>query len=121
MAETPIQPTSPAPDVAAKRETTAVEKIEADSAVATAQEATGLAQTASTDAQMAKLGKLLESMKPDEAAAIASQLTIDQIVVLVMRMKDRAAGKMLAALPVDQAAQVAVKMSKSTGQTKVRS
>ena len=61
--------------------------------------------------QMAKLAKLLESMKPAEAADIASHLTTDQIVILVMKMKDRTAGRMLAALPIEQAAQVAERMS----------
>lgn len=62
---------------------------------------------------MAKLAKLLESMKPAEAADIASHLTTDQIVALVMKMKDRTAGRMLAALPIEQAAQVAERMSQS--------
>jgi len=62
---------------------------------------------------MAKLAKLLESMKPAEAADIASHLTTDQIVALVMKMKDRTAGRMLAALPIEQAAQVAERMSQT--------
>ena len=61
--------------------------------------------------EMAKLAKLLEAVKPAEAASIAEQLSVDQIVALVMKMKDRNAGKMLAALPPDQAARVALKMS----------
>jgi hypothetical protein len=71
---------------------------------------------ANSAAEMAKLAKALEAMKPDAAAAIAGQLTTDQIVALVMRMKDRTAGRMLAALPPDQAAQVALRMSVSTMQ-----
>jgi flagellar motility protein MotE (MotC chaperone) len=72
--------------------------------------------TANNAAEMAKLAKALEAMKPDAAAGIAAQLTTDQIVALVMRMKDRTAGRMLAALPPDQAAQVALRMSTATMQ-----
>jgi len=61
--------------------------------------------------QLAKLAKLLETMKPDEAADIAAQLTTDQIIAVVMRMKDRTAGKLLAALPPETAARVAMQMS----------
>ena len=71
------------------------------------------------DAQeMAKLAKLLESMKPDEAADIVSHLSTDQIVTLVMKMKDRAAGKMLAALPIEQAARVAERMSQTASRSR---
>lgn len=70
------------------------------------------------DKEMTKLAKLLESMKPDEAADIASHLTTDQIVTLVMKMKDRAAGKMLAALPIEQAARVAERMSQTASRSK---
>jgi flagellar motility protein MotE (MotC chaperone) len=71
--------------------------------------------------QIAKLAKMLETLKPDEAADIASELTIDQIVDLVMRMKDRTAGKMLAAMPTEQSAKVAVKMSQSVTKSRGRS
>ncbi len=71
---------------------------------------------ANSAAEMTKLAKAIEAMKPDAAAAIAAQLTTDQIVALVMRMKDRTAGRMLAALPPDQAAQVALRMSTATMQ-----
>jgi hypothetical protein len=68
--------------------------------------------------QTAKLAKLLESMKPVEAADIASHLTTDQIVALVMKMKDRTAGRMLAALPIEQAAQVAERMSQTASRSR---
>ena len=61
--------------------------------------------------QLGKLAKLLEGMKPVEAAGIIGQLSDDAIVSLVMKMKDRNAAKMLAALPVDQAGRIADRMS----------
>jgi len=61
--------------------------------------------------QLKKLAKLLEGMKPSEAAAIASRLATADVVTLVMRMKDRKAAKMLAAMPVDKATRVAMRMS----------
>jgi len=68
--------------------------------------------------QTAKLAKLLESMKPVEAADIASHLSTDQIVAVVMKMKDRTAGRMLAALPIEQAAQVAERMSQTASRSR---
>jgi uncharacterized FlaG/YvyC family protein len=58
-----------------------------------------------------KLAKLLDSMKPKDAAAIASELDTDAIVSLIMKMKDRNAAKMMAALPPQLAARIASKMS----------
>lgn len=66
--------------------------------------------------ELAKLAKLLEGMKPAEAAAIASRLSTDEIVALVMKMKDRKAAKMMAELPVSTAALVAQRMSELVGQ-----
>ena len=68
--------------------------------------------------QVDKLAKLLESMKPIEAADIISHLTTDQIVALVMKMKERTAGRMLAALPIEQAAQVAERMSQTASRSR---
>jgi flagellar motility protein MotE (MotC chaperone) len=68
--------------------------------------------------QVDKLAKLLESMKPVEAADIISHLTTDQIVALVMKMKERTAGRMLAALPIEQAAQVAERMSRTASRSR---
>ncbi|MFZ5434420.1 MAG: hypothetical protein ACOZB3_11695 [Calditrichota bacterium] len=68
--------------------------------------------------EMAKLAKLLEAMKPADAAAIATRLNTDQIIALVMRMKDRTAGKMLAELPVEQAARVAARMSQTASRAR---
>jgi hypothetical protein len=71
--------------------------------------------------ELNKLAKLLEGMKPAEAAAIASRLGIEEIVALVMKMKDRKAAKMMAELPVDKAAQVAERMSEIIAQGDVKS
>jgi flagellar motility protein MotE (MotC chaperone) len=76
------------------------------------------AVTGGDSKEMAKLAKLLESVKPDEAASIASELSVEQIVALVMIMKDRNAGKMLAALPADQAARVALRMTQMATATR---
>jgi hypothetical protein len=61
--------------------------------------------------ELTKLAKLMDSMKPKEAAAIASGLDTDTIVALVMKMKERSAAKFMAALPSDQAGRVAARMS----------
>lgn len=71
--------------------------------------------------ELAKLAKLLESVKPEEAASIAAQLDVDQIVTLVMKMKDRSAGRMLAKMPPEQAARVALRMTQLSAQTRGRS
>lgn len=68
--------------------------------------------------ELAKLAKLLESMKPDDAAAIVARLNTDQIIALVMRMKNRNGGKMLAALPDEKAASVAARMSQTASRGK---
>ncbi|MBM3324447.1 MAG: hypothetical protein FJY66_02135 [Calditrichaeota bacterium] len=56
--------------------------------------------------QIQRLAKLLESMKPQQAALIMTRLADETIVALFMRMKERPAAKILALLPVDQAARV---------------
>lgn len=71
--------------------------------------------------ELAKLAKLLEGMKPAEAAAIASRLDIEEIVALVMKMKDRKAAKMMAELPISTAALVAQRMSELVEQQGVKS
>jgi len=68
--------------------------------------------------EIAKLAKYLEAMKPADAAAIAAQLDTDEIILLMMRMKDRTAGKILAELPVEQAARIASQMSQTASRTR---
>jgi hypothetical protein len=77
--------------------------------------------SASNLKELAKLAKVLEGMKPAEAAAIASRLGTEEIVALVMKMKDRKAAKMMAELPVDLAAQVAERMSEMIAQRGTKS
>ena len=66
-------------------------------------------------AEIAKLAKVLEGMKPAEAAVIAERLPTNTIVELVMRMKSRSGAKMMASLPVPVAASVATKMAELSG------
>jgi flagellar motility protein MotE (MotC chaperone) len=65
--------------------------------------------------EISKLAKMLEGMKPVEAAAIAERLPDETIVQLVLRMKSRAGAKMMAALPVPIAASVAARMAELSG------
>lgn len=69
-------------------------------------------------AELAKLAKMLEGMKPAEAAVIAERLPTDTIVQLVMRMKARSGAKMMASLPVPVAASVAERMTELSGARK---
>lgn len=68
--------------------------------------------------EIAKLAKVLEGMKPAEAAVIAERLPTDTIVELVMRMKARTGAKMMASLPVPVAANVASRMAELSGAKK---
>jgi flagellar motility protein MotE (MotC chaperone) len=97
-----------------------VEPEKAADAAATEANAEAVMQAAKDgdEKEMAKLAKLLEAMKPAESADIASHLTTEQIVTLMMKMKDRAAGKMLAALPIEQAARVAERMSQTASRSR---
>jgi flagellar motility protein MotE (MotC chaperone) len=61
--------------------------------------------------ELTKLAKLLDSMKPRDAAAIISDLNVDMIVTLIMKMKDRNAAKMMAEMSPELAARVAINMS----------
>jgi flagellar motility protein MotE (MotC chaperone) len=71
-----------------------------------------------SDLEIAKLAKILEGMKPAEAAVIAERLPTDTIVQLVMRMKARTGAKMMASLPVPVAASVAERMAELSGAKK---
>jgi hypothetical protein len=115
---TPAMPPAPEPETSVSTVDSTPVATVPDSA-ATQAAATPVIQTDSKE--LGKLAKLLESVKPDEAAAIASQLDIEQIVALVMKMKDRSAGQMLAAMPAEQAAKVALRMSQVAAQTRGKS
>ncbi|MCB9365972.1 MAG: hypothetical protein H6508_02120 [Calditrichaeota bacterium] len=71
-----------------------------------------------SEAEIAKLAKMLEGMKPTEAATIAERLPAETIVQLVMRMKARNGAKMMASLPVPLAASVAERMAELSGAKK---
>lgn len=87
---------------------------EVDSTQVSEQEAL-LEETPKSTAEISKLAKLLEGMKPDEAAVIAERLPTETIVQLVMRMKSRNGAKMMASLPVPVAASVATRMAELSG------
>jgi flagellar motility protein MotE (MotC chaperone) len=55
---------------------------------------------------LSKLAKLYESMKPGEAAIIASQLDTRLLVEIVPRMKDRSAARMLSAMDTQKAVEI---------------
>ena len=74
-----------------------------------------LNETPKSTAEISKLAKLLEGMKPNEAAVIAERLPTETIVQLVMRMKSRNGAKMMASLPVPVAASVATRMAELSG------
>jgi len=64
----------------------------------------------------AKLAKMYEAMKPQQAAPIISALEIDIILDIMTRMKERPAAKILAKMDAGLAAQVSTRMSlKGTG------
>ena len=87
---------------------------EVDSTQVSEQEAL-LEETPKSTAEISKLAKLLEGMKPGEAAVIAERLPTETIVQLVMRMKSRNGAKMMASLPVPVAASVATRMAELSG------
>jgi flagellar motility protein MotE (MotC chaperone) len=60
-----------------------------------------------------KLAKLYESMKPDQAAKIASSLDINLLIDIVSAMKDKQAAKMMAALPKSIAADISRRLGKT--------
>jgi flagellar motility protein MotE (MotC chaperone) len=56
--------------------------------------------------QIQRLAKVLEAMKPEQAALIVTRLPEDTIVAVFMKMRERPAAKILGLLPVEQAARV---------------
>jgi len=65
--------------------------------------------------KVAKLAKLYESMKPNDAAKIASSLDIDLLTNIIASMKEKKAAKMLSALPPKQAAEISRKLGLGDG------
>lgn len=82
---------------------------------ATSEDDVALNEAPKSTAEISKLAKLLEGMKPNEAAVIAERLPTETIVQLVMRMKSRNGAKMMASLPVPVAASVATRMAELSG------
>ncbi|MBK6909466.1 MAG: hypothetical protein IPH10_00795 [bacterium] len=74
-----------------------------------------VADAPQSTAEISKLAKMLEGMKPTEAAVIVESLPTETIVQLVMRMKSRSGAKMMASLPVPVAASVASRMAEISG------
>ena len=62
--------------------------------------------TAARSSQVAKVAKLYEVMKPEDAASIAASIDLDLLISIVAAMKDKQAAKMLAALPPKLAADI---------------
>jgi flagellar motility protein MotE (MotC chaperone) len=100
--------TAEVPTETVEQDTTPAEEVAAEPEVA-------LNDTPKSTAEIAKLAKLLEGMKPAEAAVIAERLPTETIVDLVMRMKSRSGAKMMASLPVPVAASVATRMAELSG------
>lgn len=65
--------------------------------------------------QLQRLAKLLGAMKPQQAAPIMTRLSDETIVALFMSMQERSAAKVMALLPVEQAARVSNLMTQMTG------
>jgi cytoskeletal protein RodZ len=65
--------------------------------------------------QLQRLAKLLGAMKPQQAAPIMTRLSDETIVALFMSMKERSAAKVMALLPVEQAARVSNLMTQMAG------
>jgi len=63
--------------------------------------------------KVSKLAKLYESMKPQDAAKIASSLDIDMLTNIVASMKEKKAAKMLSALPPKKAAEISRRLGRS--------
>lgn len=64
------------------------------------------------DADVARLTKVYENMKPKDAAAVLSTLSDDVRLPIVAQMKDRALASVLAAMPADKARDLTEKLAK---------
>ncbi|MBU1936277.1 hypothetical protein KKG05_02680 [bacterium] len=70
--------------------------------------ATRLAEAASQGdiKQFQRLSKLLQSMKPNEAAPIMVHLSDETIVAIFMRMRERSAAKIMSLLPIERSVRI---------------
>lgn len=113
--EVPITETNKVPEFTAESEEPAEPDTEAVSQEETVPEEQAMDASdkpaESDPRQLQRLAKLLESMKPQQAAPIMSRLSDETIVALFMHMHERPAAKIMALLPVEQAARVSFLMS----------
>ncbi len=56
--------------------------------------------------QFQRLSKLLQSMKPNEAAPIMVHLSDETIVAIFMRMRERSAAKIMSLLPIERSVRI---------------
>ncbi len=66
-------------------------------------------------ARARRLSKMLESMKPDQAANILAKLSSPVNVELLMRMRQKTAAKILSELPQSRAEEIARHLSRAYG------
>ena len=58
-----------------------------------------------------ELAKIYNTMRPEHAAAVLSQLDVNIVVQIISNLKQRQAGKILGAMPTERAAQISRLMS----------
>lgn len=58
-----------------------------------------------------ELAKIYDTMRPEHAAAVLSQLDVNIVVQIISNLKQRQAGKILGAMPTERAAQISRLMS----------
>ena len=63
-----------------------------------------------------RLAKLLQAMKPKEAAPIMSHLSDETIVAIFMRMRERSAAKILSLLPIKRSVRISRLMTRMVDQ-----
>ncbi|MBN1164722.1 MAG: hypothetical protein JXB45_09095 [Candidatus Krumholzibacteriota bacterium] len=60
-----------------------------------------------------KLAKLYDSMKPEQAAPIAASLNMNLLVEIIVKMKEKKASKLMAAMPVTTSAEISRRLGKN--------
>ena len=61
--------------------------------------------------RIARLAKIFEAMKPKQAAPVLSQLDNDVIIMILLKMKERPAAKILGEMSVERAASISRQIS----------
>ncbi len=72
---------------------------------------------ASHDAEITKLAKVYEAMKPASAAPILASLDMEIVLEIMSRLKDRQAARILAFMTPALAAEISARMSPAGGQS----